>query len=364
MASKVLFASMKFDKYDAGVTLPAKFGRLVERMNIKDVVKGKLTAVKMHLGSNLGYSTIHPLFVKILVDKLIEYGAKVYITDQDNGNRFKESKVRGYTEDYLGVPIVPTCGVTGKYYYEKKVDYKTFKNVDIGGTIHDADVMINFSHVKGHGACGYGGACKNIAMGCVTDRTRRQIHNLEGGLIWDENLCTHCELCVRSCNHGANKFDKNKKYRVFYHHCTFCHHCVKVCPTGAIKPDAGSYDDFQTGMAICTEEVLKVFKPGHVFYINFLTNITALCDCWGFTTPSLVPDIGIMASEDIVAIEKACLDAIKVENLIPDGVPEGYELGTEGHLFERLHHKNPFIQLRELEKRGLGTQQYFIEEVR
>ena len=90
-------------------------------------------------------------------------------------------------------------------------------------------------------------------------------------------------------------------------------------------------------MAICTDEVLKTFEPGHVFYINFLTNITALCDCWGLTTPALVPDIGIMASADIVSIERACIDAIKVENLISDGIPTGFELGNEGHLFQRLH---------------------------
>jgi uncharacterized Fe-S center protein len=128
--------------------------------------------------------------------------------------------------------------------------------------------------------------------------------------------------------------------------------------------DAHRYEDFQVGMALCTEEVLKTFKPGNVFYINFLTNITALCDCWGLTTPALVPDIGIMASKDIVAIERACLDAIKFENLIPDGAPQGQELGTTGHLFERLHGKNPFIQLRELEKCNLGTQEYTIEEIK
>jgi uncharacterized Fe-S center protein len=148
--------------------------------------------------------------------------------------------------------------------------------------------MIDFSHVKGHGACGYGGACKNIAMGCVTDRTRQQIHGLEGGITWDEELCTHCEACIRNCNHDANSFDKEGKYNVFFHNCTYCQHCVKVCPTGAIKMDAERYRDFQEGMAICTDEVLKTFKPGNVFYINFLTDITILCDCWGLTTPSLV----------------------------------------------------------------------------
>jgi len=359
--SKVLFCSVYYDKYDASATLPAKFSRMIDRSDIKEFVKDKLTVIKMHLGRNSGHSTIHPIYVKILVDKLKEYGAKnVYITDQT----VKGAKARGYTEDYLGVPVVPSCGYTNKYYYEKYVDFRTFKNVDVAGHIHDAEAMIVLSHVKGHGACGYGGACKNIAMGCVTDRTRRQIHNLEGGLVWNEELCTHCELCISSCNHNANKFDDENKYRVVYDYCTFCQHCVKVCPQGAIRMDDDRYRDFQTGMAICTEEVLKVFDSKNVSYINFLTNITALCDCWGFTTPSLVPDIGIMYSKDIVAIEKASLDAIKVENLIMAGIPQGYELGTEGHLFQRLHHKDPFIQLEELEKRGLGTQEYEIEEIK
>lgn len=359
MESKILFASVKYKKYDADETLPAKFGRLLDKMDMQEVVKDKWTAIKMHLGRNIGYSTIPPIFVKILVDKLKEYGAKVYITDQ----AVSEAKARGYTEDYLGVPIVPTCGILEKYIYEKPVDFKTFKTVEIGGYIHDAEVLINLSHVKGHGQCGYGGACKNIAMGCVTDKTRAQIHSLEGGLEWDESLCIHCNMCIKSCNHDANRFDKNNRYKIFFHNCTYCQHCVKVCPTSAIKLDANRYQDFQVGMAICTNEVLKQFKPGHVFYINFLIYITALCDCWGLTTPSLVPDIGIMASQDIVAIERASLDAIKVENLLVDGVMQGYELGTSGHLFERLHNKSPFIQLNELEKMGLGTQQYKIEEV-
>ncbi|MDS1030908.1 DUF362 domain-containing protein [Bacillota bacterium LX-D] len=360
MSAKILFSSVKFDKYDADVTLPAKFGRLIDKMDLEKTVKDKWTAVKMHLGRNIGYSTIHPLFIKILVDKLKGYGAKVFITDQITSG----AKDRGYTEDFLGVPIVDACGVMGKYYYEKKVDFKTFQNVDVAGNIHDAEVMIDLSHVKGHGACGYGGACKNIAMGCVTDRTRRQIHGLEGGLIWNEELCTHCELCINSCNHNANSFDKDNKYKVFFHHCTYCQHCVKVCPQGAVIMDAHRYEDFQTGMAICTQEVLKTFEPGNVFYINFLMNITALCDCWGLTTPSLVPDIGIMASQDIVAIERASLDAIKVEDLLINGIPEGHELKSSGHLFERLHWKNPFIQLEELEKRDLGTQKYELEEVK
>lgn len=358
MGSKVLFSSVRFSGYDAKGMLPSKFGRLLDNTGLKDVVGGKWTAVKMHLGREIGTTTIHPLYVKILVDKLKSWGAKPFITDQVIGG----ARVRGYTEELLCVPIIPVCGVMGRYVYEKSVDFKTFKNLDIGGSIHDADIMIDLSHVKGHGACGYGGACKNIAMGCVTDRTRNQIHSLEGGLVWSEELCTHCEACVLSCNHNANSFEGGK-YSVFYHNCTTCQHCVKVCPTGAISLDAHNYTDFQTGMAVCTEGVLNTFGPGSVYYINFLTNITIICDCWGISTPSLVPDIGIMASGDLVAIERACLDAIKTENLIEGGLPQGFALGERGHLFERIHGKDPYIQLAELEKRGLGTQQYYTEEV-
>ena len=360
MPAKVLFAPVTFDRYDADATLPAKFARLLNEMPFEPAVKGKITAVKMHLGRHIGYSTIHPLFVKLLIDRLKACGANVFITDQIVSG----SRERGYAEEYLGCPIVAACGFADKYYYEKNVSFKTFKNVDVAGHIHDAEVMIDLSHVKGHGVCGYGGAVKNIAMGCVSHRTRMQLHALEGGLFWDADKCTHCGACVNNCNHDANGFDKNGRYQINFHHCTYCQHCVKVCPTGAIKMDTHRYEDFQTGMALCTEKCLETYAPGSVFYINFLTNITALCDCWGFTTPSIVPDIGVLASSDIVAVEKVSLDMIKTEDFLPSGVPVGYELGESGHLLERIHGKSPFVQLDALEKLGLGGNKYELVTVK
>jgi uncharacterized Fe-S center protein len=88
-----------------------------------------------------------------------------------------------------------------------------------------------------------------------------------------------------------------------------------------------------------------------------------MCDCWGLTTPSLVPDIGIMSSYDIAAIDKASLDMVKYENLIPAGVPEGITLGDTGHLFERLHGKDPYLQIKCLEEIGAGNSEYEIERV-
>jgi uncharacterized Fe-S center protein len=362
--SEVLFSSVNFSKYEAGHTLPAKFERLVKKMGLGEVVRGKIVAIKMHVGRGIGFTTIHPMFVKTLADEIKANGGKPYVCDQT----VEGAASRGYTQEALGCPVVDVCGVTGKYFYPKEVNFKSFKNVDVAGHIMDADVLIDLSHVKGHGVCGFGGACKNLAMGAVTDRTRGQIHGLEGLIDWNSETCIRCKKCVESCNHNANSFDDDGNYKVFLHHCTNCQHCVMVCPNGSISMGDNRFTerfaDFQKGMALCTQKVLEGFAPGHVFYINFLTNITAICDCWGLSTPALVPDIGIMASKDIVAIEKASIDAIKIENLLPNGVPGGDNLsGKTGHLFERLHGKNPFVQLDELEKLGLGEQQYSITEI-
>ncbi len=361
--SKVLFTPVTYDKFDADQSLPPRFERLLDKMaadmGLADAVNGKLTAVKMHVGRRIGFTTIHPLFVKILVDKLKGWGAKVYLTDQT----VEGCRARGYTEEYFGCPIVDVCGVTSKYYYEEHVSFRSLKNIDIGGNIKDADVLIDLSHVKGHQTCAYGGAVKNIAMGCVTDRTRGQIHSLEGSLIWDGEKCTHCGACIDSCNHFANKFDDNGVYTVDETLCTTCRHCVGVCPTGAVQLTDARYGDFQTGMALCTEKVLSTFAPGSVFYINFLMNITALCDCWGMSLPALTPDYGIAASQDIVGIEKACIDTIKLEDLNMNALPKGYQLFPGDNLFQAVHGRDPYVQLRELEKLGLGSLQYDLETI-
>ena len=233
MPSNVLFAPMAYTRYEASQTLPEKFSRLLEKSGLGDKVNGKSVAIKMHVGSGITYSTIPPVFVRKLVDFVHKHGGDCFITDHYVYRRHPEE--RGYTESNLGCPVLDDCGHLGKYFYTKEVRFKTFQHVDVAGLIHDADFLIDFSHVKGHGACGFGGACKNIAMGCVTDRTRHEIHALEGGLVWNEEKCVHCGKCIDACNHFANSFDENGKYSVRYHHCTMCQHCLKVCPVGPLR---------------------------------------------------------------------------------------------------------------------------------
>jgi uncharacterized Fe-S center protein len=360
--SVVYFASTEVERLEASATLPEKFERILDKFPLKNIVEGKTVAVKMHLGWRIVHMTIHPLFVGILVAKLKEAGGKVFVTDSIE--HVLDAKRRGYTEETLGAPIVSVSGFGDKYSYRKRVDFRTLKEIRVAGEIHDAEVMIDLSHVKGHGHCAYGGACKNIAMGCVTGKTRMDIHSIGWGLEWDEKACTHCELCIRACRYGANKFDDHNRYFIEYHDCVFCQHCVNACPEGAIKMDMSGYVDFQEAMALSTEVVLKSFRPGRVLYINFLTDISYLCDCWGFSFPALVPDIGIMMSDDLVAIETASLKAIKTRNFIEGTLPEGRKLFKGRHLLEKIHRKDPYIQVEALARRGLGSKKYRLVEIK
>lgn len=125
----------------------------------------------------------------------------------------------------------------------------------------------------------------------------------------------------------------------------------------------GRYKDFQKGMALATSKVLGTFAPQNVLFINVLMNITIFCDCWGMTTPALVPDVGIVAGREIVAVEQASLDLIKTEALIPGSLPSKFELGNTGHLFERIHRKDPHVVVDYLAELGHGTKEYRLTEV-
>ncbi|MBL8027665.1 MAG: DUF362 domain-containing protein [Fibrobacteres bacterium] len=361
--STVFFADIAVEKMEKNSTLPAKFGRMLKEFKFADRVKDKQVGIKMHFGGGLGYTTIHPLFVKILVDALKEAGAKkIKIMDNDPAS----GVVRGYTTEILGCNIVSTFGSTGKYLYKEKIGFKTLDYAEFGGEAADCDFFIDLSHIKGHGDCGFGGALKNIAMGVVPSSTRGKIHRLEGGLDYEEDKCNGCQRCIGSCPNGAILEEKEKKkVRFFYHHCTYCQHCVMVCPKKAIKMSKRKFEDFSKGMALVTAKFLKRFAPENLLFINILTNITIYCDCWNMSTASLVPDIGIVGGSDIVAVETASLDLVKTENLIKQGLPKGRDLlNIKGHLFEKIHGKDPYVMVKELQKCYGGSSSYEMKEVK
>lgn len=362
--SELLFARYAPKTLEPVNSIGAKWERLLDALDLESAFKSRTVCVKMHLGGGTGFTTIHPYFTRVLVRKLREAGAKRVFACDSPGSVLTAVE-RGYTTETVGCPIVSISGLSDRYVYPRPVNppFRNFTEVEIGGEVLDAEVLVDFAHVKGHGACGFGGASKNLSMGCVNQKTRGRIHALEGGLNWDESSCTHCGVCEENCPNHAISFDEKGRFDVFYHNCKFCQHCVLICPQKAITMEGGGYRDFQRGMALTTRAVLDNFKPEQRLFINLLTDITIFCDCWGMSTPSLVPDIGILAGRDIVAIEQATLDLIRTEDLIPGSLPPGWELGDKGHLFERIHAKDPYAVIEYLHEFGLGSREYTFREI-
>ncbi len=364
MASELLFADYRAPTLEPKQSIGARWQRLLDALDLGQAVAGKRVAVKMHLGGGVGFSTIHPFLVRHLVSKVKAAGAReVFVCDGPGAVR--EAAQRGYTAEVLGCPVVSVSGTADKYFYRVpiKPPFRELTEVELAGEIVDAEALIDLAHVKAHGACGFGGASKNLSMGAVVGSTRRKLHALEGGLLWDAEACTHCKVCMENCPNHAIEFSEQGAFEVFYHHCKFCQHCILICPAKAIRLQGGGYRDFQRGMALTTSAVLKTFAPGAVVFINILTDITVFCDCWGMTTPALVPDIGILAGRDIAAIEQASLDLIRAEDLIPGALPPGWTLREGGHLFEKLHGKDPYAVVEYLAELGHGSREYTLRRV-
>jgi uncharacterized protein len=367
--AKVYFATTEVKDLSRKASLPAKYMRMMDKLNFKKRFKGKTVAVKMHLGGGLGYTTIRPLFVRLVTDKIREGGGKPFVVDGTYS--VWDVAKRGYTEETLGAKIIPAAGVTEKYFHTVPATYVNeesgaeLNELHLCGNIVDADAMVVLSHFKGHGEASYGGAIKNLAMGAVTRASRGALHHLEvGAFNWDGKKCVHCGRCIENCPTGACAEGKGGKIEINIHNCVYCKHCAKSCPTGAIEVDGDSYKRLQDGLAIAAREVVKRFDRGSLVYLNLAMDITPLCDCWGMTTQSLVPDVGIFGSTHILPVEKAALDHIDVKNYIKGSLPAGRKLMSKsGHLFKRVWGTDPYHQIKTAERAGLGKADYTIEEV-
>jgi uncharacterized Fe-S center protein len=361
----VYFAAATVERLSADATLPAKLTRLLKRFDLKRLCRGAEVPIKIHLGGGLGYTTLHPLWVRTVADAVRAAGGKPFVVD-GSFDAVRTAARRGYTSETLGCPLVAAGGPYGTHVVVRPAAYRTLNEIRVLGAIWDAPCLINLSHAKGHGACGYGGACKNIAMGCVDGATRAKLHALEGGIAWIRERCVFCGRCREACDTGAIEVDPRKRrVSIFFHHCRYCQHCVEACPADAlVVQERDGFRHFQEGMALATRTILESFDPARVLHINVLLDITMYCDCWGLSTPSVVPDIGILASHDLVAVETATLRAIRRKHFLPGSLIGRRRLGRGRHLWEKIHGKDPFVQVRALERHGVGSSDYRLATVR
>ncbi len=368
--SIVYYGSPRQAHLKANETLPAKLDLILEKLNLRDRVKGENVALKMHLGNNLSYSVIHPVFVRKVVQAIKDGGGKPFIVDVDWDVRHHES--RGYTQETVGCPIYPAAGLNEKYYYVHHHPFKSIQDWKVAGMIQEASFMVNFAHIKGHPSCGFGGALKNIALGCMVGETRSAIHDTcHFDPYWFSDKCPDPavrEQIKAACPFNAIVDDKQHPGELHLHmeECNQCGRCLKVAPPGSLKIDPVNFHAFQEACAISVYETYATFAPEKIVNLNLATHMTPVCDCFGFTSMPILPDAGIFGSNDIVALEQATLDVIGQTKLIEENAPTCYEFHYhDGHPFQTLHGplKDPYKMVEYAEQLGLGTRQYEMVDV-
>jgi len=238
--------------------------------------------------------------------------------------------------------------------------------------IQDASFLVDFSHTKGHPSCGFGGAFKNIALGCMVGPTRGAMHDtMQFDQYWFPDLCPDDETrqaILAACPHNGIGPDKDDPHGIHLHpeQCNACGRCLKVAPPGSLKIDAVNFHAFQEACAISTSITLSTFAPDKVVHLALATHMTPVCDCFGFTGMPVLPDAGVFGSDDIVAIDQAVLDVTGKSTLIEENIPTSMEVHTrQGHPFRWLHGplKDPYLVVEYGEQLGLGSRQYELVDV-
>ena len=370
MPSQVFFGSPRQARLDANETLPAKLDLILDRLHLRGRVKDETVVLKMHTGNNLGYSTIHPVFVRRVIKAVKEGGGKPFVADVNWDAQGAEE--RGYSSETLGCPVYPAAGPDDKYVYPHVRPFKNIQEWQVAGLIEDATFLIDFAHVKGHPSCGFGAAFKNLALGCMSGETRGAMHDaMQYDRYWFPELCPDAatrQAVIAACPFEALVEDKEDARELHLHpeQCNACGRCLQVAPQGSLKIDAVNFHAFQEACAISTSISLSTFAPGKAVHLSLATHMTPVCDCFGFTSMPILPDAGIFGSDDIVALEQAALDITGQTRLIEENLPSIMEVHTrEGHPFRWLHGplKDPYKVVEYGEKLGLGSRQYELIDV-
>ncbi len=339
--------------------------RLLKAAGAEKVIEnGDLVAIKVHMGERGNFRHPRPQIVRAVVDFVRELGGKPFVTDtttlysgyrRDAVEYLETAMINGFSPATVNAPIVIADGLKGHDYRVVRTGGE-LGEVEVASAIAEADAMIVVSHVKFHISFGFGGALKNLAMGCVARKAKFKMHAVTKPTVVPEK-CTGCGFCAKHCPYGAISI-VNGKAKIDYNICKGCGDCMAHCRFNAITITWDRTERILRLAAEAAYAVMKTFKEGKVFFLNLVMEVTRFCDCGTLLETQIVPDLGILASFDPVAIDKASIDLI---NSVP-GLR--YENGTfipiePGMDKIRIFwERNWWVLLEEAEKWGLGKRDY------
>lgn len=336
----------------------------IESIDFKD----KFVAIKIHFGEAGNMAFLRPNYAARLAQMIREMGGKPFLTDSNtlySGSRsnavdhLKCAMENGYNPISGGANVIIADGLKGTDYREIPIERKYCPMPKIGAAIADADIFISMNHFKGHEQTGFGGALKNIGMGSASRGGKLELHSSSKPVINYEN-CKGCNICVKNCSHDAIHLNDERKAVIDYDMCVGCGQCVALCQfEGAVLKDWDTSQVLNAKIAEYTEAVLKG-KPN--FHISFIMNVSPECDCWCHNDAAIVPDLGIAASFDPVALDQACADIVIGAPIIPgsklfDAHPDEHLKGSDK--FHMVHPDTNWQSgLEYAQEIGLGNRNY------
>ena len=372
MKSTVFFSNLKVG---SGKNLLDKLDALLDHADLKEKIREKdLVAIKLHFGEKGNTAFVRPIFLRRVVDRVKQCKGKPFLTDTNTlytGTRgdaishLTTAHQNGFVYSVVDAPLLIADGLRGNSALKVRIDKPLFKTVPVAQAIYTADALISVAHFKGHELSGFAGSLKNLGMGCASREGKLSQHSNISPRV-KAKICKGCELCLTTCAHEAISMlppkaeIESKRMTAFIDpkKCIGCGECILTCPTGAVQ--------------IQWNETIPVFQEKMVEYafgavenkkkkslcLNFLTQISPACDCWGYSDTPIVSDIGILCSEDPVAIDQASVDLVNAqEGNRSSKLTKHWNPGEDK--FRALYPEVDWgIQLAYGEEIGLGTRKY------
>lgn len=365
MASKVYFADLRTDYRE---NLQQKLTRLLKTAGMGDIdFDGKFVAIKMHFGEPGNLAFLRPNWAKTVADFIKERGGKPFLTDcatlyvggrKNAIDHLDSAMLNGFSPMTTGCQVIIADGLKGNDEVCIPVKGGEYvKEAKIGRAVMDADVFISLSHFKGHEEAGFGGCMKNIGMGCGSRAGKMEQHN-DGKPSVVQKRCIGCHACEKICAHGA-PLVVDGKCSIDHDKCVGCGRCIAICPKDAIQPpwDANS----NTLNAKIAEYTKAVIDGRPNFHISLVIDVSPNCDCHSENDAAIVPNVGMFASYDPVALDMACADAVNAMPVNANTMLSENHCGEHEHdeYFHCVHPNTNWMKCIEHgEKLGLGTREY------
>ena len=363
--SKVYFTDFRARP---GYNLLQKLEKLIKKAGIENIdFENKYVAIKIHFGEPGNLAYLRPNYAKVVADVVKKLGGKPFLTDCNTlyvGGRknaldhLDAAYENGFSPFSTGCHVIIADGLKGTDEAYVDINGEYVKTAKIGRAIMDADIFISLNHFKGHEGTGFGGAIKNIGMGSGSRAGKMEMHSSGKPNVILEK-CKKCKQCIKICAHGAISYNEEGKAVIDHNKCVGCGRCIGICNFDAIKsPNDEAADILNKKIA---EYSLAVVKDKPQFHINLICDVSPNCDCHAENDAPIVPNIGMLASFDPVALDKASADLVnKQEAFKNSALGENIKNKVEGHDLFHINHRetNWESEIEHGVKIGLGNSEY------